>query len=241
MPIQSRLILAAVLVAAHGASFAFDSQGRARIAIDAIRLAPPALARQINRNRDALLKGARQVTPPRTPAEAQQWIAAEADRAVAMIDTHRPFLEISGVLGRLAGALTCLNNPLWGEASEPDRTDAQRFSVYFEDHMDRFPLVHARGGPPATDRQGLAGLAAAIRLRYEDDRQRLRLAYHPPDGGSIQPADFDERSVPFAIASLAYSNAVNDVAIVWIDIWRRANGDLTGTPFLAASPGEKHP
>ena len=109
----------------------------------------------------------------------------------------------------------------------------------FEEKMERFPLVF-EGPDPASDRSGWdSGAIDAIRSRYDHDRETLTRAYHPRDGGPVLPSDFDDRSVPFAIASLAYSHAVNDTARAWIRLWRSANGDLTGTPYLVrASKGK---
>ena len=151
-----------------------------------------------------------------------------------MIDSHKPFSAVCEALGRIAGMVSALNHPLWGGDDAPRRADARRFAAYFEERMDRFPLVFTGYQQSTLEKEGAAGLAAAIRSRYRDDEQRLRLAYHPAHGGAVRPSDFDDRSVPFAIASLAYSHAVNDVATVWINVWKRANGDLSGTPYLGS-------
>ena len=42
---------------------------------------------------------------------------------------------------------------------------------------------------------------------------------------------FDERSVPFAIGSLAYSRSVTDIVRVWLTAWAEAHGDLGYTPY----------
>ena len=105
--------------------------------------------------------------------------------------------------------------------------------------MDRFPLVFNGYDGSPLDGGDLIRFVGSVRARYESDRDRLHLAYHPPDGRRVLPSDFDDRSVPFAIASLAYSHAVTDASHLWIAIWRRANGDLSGTPYLAAAAAER--
>ena len=42
----------------------------------------------------------------------------------------------------------------------------------------------------------------------------------------------------FGVASLSYSQSVNDIARVWTYIWSQAGGDVEGIPF-PQSPGEK--
>src|SRR5438876_160744 len=166
MRMQRMLLLAAAVLAARSTPLAFDTAGRTKIAIDAIRLAPPSLGRQLLRHRTELEHGAA-FAPP----------SLESLSAIS-----------------------------------------ERLGI-----------------------EGAAGLASAIRSRYRDDQQRLTLAYHPPGGRPVRPSDFDDRSVPFAIASLAYSHAVADVASVWIHVWRRANGDLSGTPYLGSGVPKVHP
>ena len=231
--LRSPVLLGAALVsAAIGECTALEAGARARIATDAIRLAPPVLARQLRRNRSHLIEGAEREPQPSSPEEAARRLVADANEAVDQINSHKPFRRIIETLGRIAGTIATLNDPLWGGAGASERADAGSFAIFFSDRMDRFPLVFDGWGPPLESGNDIADFATAIPDRYRNDRARLRNAYHPPGGGRIQPEDFDDRSVPFAIASLAYSHAVTDAAQVWIHVWRRANGDLAGTPHL---------
>lgn len=242
MPVQRMLLCAAVLLAALRPSLAFDAAGRAKIAFDAIRLSPPALGRQLLRHRTDVERGASIADLATEDLDTTcRRLAADTDAVVAMIDNHRPFRDISRALGRLAGVISLLNHPLWGESDQQSKEDMKRFAAYFEQRMDRFPLVFSgyEQGPLAE--QGPAGLARAIRSRYRGDDERLRQAYHPPGGARVLASGFDDRSVPFAIASLAYSHAVTDVASLWIHLWRRANGDLSGTPYLSAAVTKGQP
>ena len=45
----------------------------------------------------------------------------------------------------------------------------------------------------------------------------------------------DPKSPPFGVLSLVYSHTVNDLARLWLWIWREANGDMAGSPLLTGS------
>lgn len=236
-----RWIVGAVLVlAAAGPSFSFEEDGRAKIAGDALRLAPPALGRQLARHRDELERGAREEAPAGS-VEAARRLAEDSDAVVAMLNNHKPFRKIARVMGRIAGAMGVLNDPLWGDPAAPTSADGPKFASYFREKMKRFPLVFNGYDTLDLSEEEFPGFAEEIQSRYARDRERLRLAYHPPDGSPVRAIDFDDRSVPFAIASLCYSHAVTDTAHVWIRTWKRANGDLAGTPYLAAAAQRNRP
>ena len=55
--------------------------------------------------------------------------------------------------------------------------------------------------------------------------------------GPTPPASLDERSVPFGIASLAYSQAVNDIVRIWASLWRTAGGDPAPAPLPPGTAG----
>jgi hypothetical protein len=240
MPWCRWIACAALVLAAAGPSFSFEAEGRAKIAADALRLAPPALGRQLARHRADLEKGARE-TVPATPSEAARRLADDAEAAIAMVNGHKSFRKIARTMGRIAGTMGVLNDPLWGSPGAAPGGDGDKFAAYFREKMNRFPLVF--NGYDGFDLAAgdYTGFTGEIRSRYDRDRERLHLAYHPADGGPVRAGDFDDRSVPFAIASLCYSHAVTDTAHVWIRIWKRVNGDLAGTPYLTAAAQRNRP
>src|SRR4030095_10204143 len=92
----------------------------------------------------------------------------------------KPFRKSSGVMGRIAGPMGALNDPLWAVPGAGPAADGVKFSAYFKEKMRRFPLVF--NGYGAFDLAGgdFPRFAQGINSRYATDRQRLRLAYHPP-------------------------------------------------------------
>lgn len=236
----ARFVLAAVLaLAAWSGPAAFEAPAREKIALEALRLAPPRLRKQLARHSQDLVRGAREKPSDSLDLDAKT-LATEVDAAVALINAHKPFRIISESFGRVAGLAACLNDPLWSSLDGEGSDDSRKFSAYFVENMTKFPLVFTGADAALETKGSVPDFAAAVRERYKDDRASLLRAYHPPDGGPVLPSDFDERSIPFAIASLCYSRAVTDASQLWIHIWRRANGDLSGTPYVAVDP-ENHP
>src|SRR5436309_141957 len=179
MPSHRWIACAGVLLAASGAALAFDAQARAKVAVDALRLTPPALRRQLARHRDALQLGAMEDFSAVTQEAASRRLVEDVGSAVSKIDSHRSFAEISEALGRVAGGIAALNNPLWGEKDRASRSDSERFSAFIHERMDRFPLVFNGYGGSPLDGGDLAGFVGSVRARYKSDRDRLHLAYHP--------------------------------------------------------------
>jgi hypothetical protein len=105
------------------------------------------------------------------------------------------------------------------------------FAAFCDSRRERFPLVFYGHGDARLERGDAAGFALEIMLRAARDDGELARAYAAA-GDPPAEAAFDDRSVPFAIGSLAYSRAINDVVRVWLDAWGRGGGDLSRTPYL---------
>ena len=85
-----------------------------------------------------------------------------------------------------------------------------------------------------------AAQVKSILKRARSDDARLSHIYEKA-GDPPNPIFFDDRSVPFAVGSLAYSRTVTDIVRFWLDAWNRAHGDIGRTPYLkpaAPAPGQ---
>jgi hypothetical protein len=232
--------LAAPLCAAALASLpstparAWTPRTHQTIAWEAARLAPPDLARQLVKRRAAYLAGVIQPFDDADPARHRQdpdgsgnLAAALADavtQAVGAIRTHRPFDEIVFRMGVAAHFIADANNPLASSNADPE---AGRYFVdylrYAETAEPRFPLIFY-GVRPGLERAPDVGELLADTLR----RGR---ALYPLIGLEYRKIDFasgigrfDDRSTAFGVASVAFSHAVTDVALVLRYIWLRAGG-----------------
>ncbi len=235
------LTLAQSIVAAQ----AWVPETRIRMIDEAVRLMPASLRIALERQREALLRGmlepmVAEDSPDHQPAWADGRLEATMEReARALIQSlgrSGSFAEVARLFGGLAHYVVDLGfAPLAGGA--PDEPRYAHFAAFCESRRERFPLVFYGH----EDRDLLAGDYAAFALRLleqarEDDRMLARAyaaAGDPPD-----PSAFDDRSVPFAIASLSYSRSITNVVRAWLSAWESAGGDLGRTPYRepAAAP-----
>lgn len=204
------------------------------IALEAARISPPDLARQIERHQRSFLAGVRAPLAESDPArhvknadgsgQLDKAIATEIAAAVAAIEKHRPFNEIVQRLGRVSHFVADANLPL--NAANSDAEEAR----YFRDYLDyaesarsRFAVVFYGVGSDWHGARDVASwtertLARGRRLypSIGDEYRRIGMT-------SGIPA-FDDRSTAFGVAALSYSHAVSDATRAFRYIWLAAGG-----------------
>ena len=231
MPIR-RLLLAAAVLCSAAPALAWTPASQQAIAEHAARLAPPDLYRQLARNRLAYLQGVRDGFGERDPmahvknadgsGRLDASIAVAVDNAIRTIVAHRPFNEISYRMGIVSHFVADANNPL--NAARSDSEEARYFAdylSYLESVEPRVRIVFYGFEPGAGgDLDGLLGetFERSRRLYPMVGREYRRVRFQ-----SGRRA-FDDRSTAYAVAGLAYSHAVSDIARVLRYIWLEAGG-----------------
>ncbi len=237
------LLAVAIAAVPPTAARAWTPKTQQTIAWEAARLAPPDLARQLLKHRAAYLAGVLQPFDDTDPARHRKSadgagtldrsVADAVTQAVGAIRTHRPFEEIVFRLGIAAHYTADANNPL---AASTDDPEAGRYFVdflrYAETAEPRFPLVFY-GVRPGLDHDlaGISLLIAAALGRGRTLYPKIGLEYRQIDYASGIGV-FDDRSTAFAVAAIAWSHAVTDVALALRYIWVRAGGadERSGLP-----------
>jgi hypothetical protein len=233
---RQRLYLASaalglLLVASPASAWAPGTQ--TTIAREAARLAPPDLARQIEKHQKTFEAGVlapfqdsdpgRHMKNPDGSGTLDRILYQEVDATVSAIRAHRPFEEIVQRLGRVAHYVADANNPLATAAADPD--EARYFLDYLryaQSAEPRFPLVFY-GVPRFLDNKGVKPILNEALRRGRElyplvGREYRKIGYASGIGR------FDDRSTAFGVASVSFSHAVTDVALVLRYIWLTAGG-----------------
>jgi hypothetical protein len=212
------------------------------IAWEAAHLAPPDLARQLIKRRASYLAG---VLQPFDDSDASRhWKDSDGGgsldaaledavaQAVAAIRAHHSFDDIVFRMGVAAHFMADANNPLASSQADPE---AGRYFVdflrYAETAEPRFPLVFYGMRPGLERAPDVAELLADTLSRGRALYPLIGLEYRKIEFAS-GIGRFDDRSTAFGVASVAFSHAVTDVALVLRYIWLRAGGgdERSGLP-----------
>jgi hypothetical protein len=234
---------AALLVGAP--SWAWTGPTRVRMIDDAVKMMPPALRPVLERRREAILRGmllpmteedSSAHRPPFDGGTVDAAVDAARRDLVESVDKHLPFSEIARRFGVLAHFVADAGFPPGAAGSAGDRRYAH-FASFCESRRPRFPLVFYGHDNAALARSDFRAFAFGILERARAEDADLARAYAAAPSWN-DPASFDDRSVPFAVASLSYSHSVTDIVQSWIAAWKLCHGDLGGTPYMGPPRGK---
>lgn len=243
----STLRIAALALLAAAPAAAWTPATQVTIAREAANLAPPDLARQIEKHPKALAAGAvepfndsdpgRHTKNPDGSGSLDQVILSEVQKAIDAIRQYQPFEEIVRRLGVVSHYVADANNPLATSASDADEGRYfLDFLRYAESAEPRFPLVFY-GTRPALDKgteKGIGPLLADTFRRGREVYPFIGMEYRRI-GFASGIGRFDDRSTAFGVASVAFSHAVTDVSVVMRYIWITAGGADERQGVTAAS------
>jgi hypothetical protein len=234
---RTSLLVPALLVLAllpAGPAAAWTPKTQLAIAREAARLAPPDLARQIDRHRREFEAGvlapfedgdpARHMKNEDGSGTLDRVLADEVAAAIADIRGHRPFADVVRRLGAVSHYLADANNPLATSAAD---TEEGRYFIdylqYAETAEPRFPLLFYGIRPGLEARRDVSSVLAETLGRGRElypmiGREYRRIGYASGRGR------FDDRSSAFGVTSIAFSRAVSDVVVVLRYVWIKAGG-----------------
>lgn len=244
---RSWALVAVMLSWSFAPAMAWTEATRLRMLADALKVAPPGLAAILKKHRAEMERG--MTAPSAYETEEVHFLRAEggglaADAVVLKTKQAKDLLARKGQLARFAfeaGALAHLVSdvsfPLNASDADPrEPLVREGYRAMIERSLDKILFVLDPAPAPLPDSNALRSYLLESARRAARSYPRIAPAFKD-DGTPVNAQAVDERSVPFGVAALAYSQAVNDVARVWALLWREAGGDMTGAvPLLAGRP-----
>ncbi len=238
------VIVIALLIAASASPVsAWTASTRVVMLDDALKMMPPALRRVLEKRRNDVRRGMLAPMteedsllhrPPWEGGAVDASVAAAARELVSGVESRVSFDDVAVRFGALAHYVVDAGFPP-AAAGASGAPRYAHFAAYCQARRPRFPLVFYGHESDALSRGDFKAFASAVlgRARAEDENLARAYAAAPSWG---DPVAFDDRSVPFAIASLSYSRSVTDIVQAWLAAWEESHGDLGGTPYRSAKP-----
>jgi hypothetical protein len=224
---------------------AWTEATRLRMVRDALKVTPPALDAVLDHYRRELERG--MLAPSKHEDEEVHYQNAEGGglAAAAAARKSREALALASEkgalkrfvfeMGALAHLVSDVSFPLNASDADPrEPLYREAYRSYLEGMLDRIPFVLDETPAPALDRGDIEGYLRERAKRAGRGYASIGPAFKD-DGTPRSPEALDERSVPFGLGSLAYSQAVNDIARLWAAVWQKSGGDMTPP---ALPPGE---
>lgn len=232
------LVIALLVAATASPVFAWTAATRVVMIDDALKLMPPALRRVLEKRRNDVRRGMlAPLTQEDSLAHRPPWeggavdasVDAAAKDLVSGVEARIPFRAVAGRFGTLAHYVADAGFPPAASGASGASRYAH-FAAYCETRRPRFPLVFYGHASDALSRGDFKSFTLAILERARAEDANLARAYAAAPSWN-DPIAFDDRSVPFATASLSYSRSVTDIVQAWLAAWEKCHGDLGGTPY----------
>ena len=208
-----------------------------QIAQDAAQLMPHSFRGLLPKYSSNLVKGTNRFSSqPYLDSQGrellEQTIVAQLDGTVNILIGARPkFSLVMEELGMQAEMILLLNLP---DLEEPARENFLSLKSGLENNSPSFRRVVYDSTELGRGSDSVKELLLEIR-----SRRVLVTRWYKDFFFNKSPLDLtiplDPKSPPFGVLSLVYSHTVNDLARLWLWIWREANGDMAGSPLLNGS------
>lgn len=232
------IALAILLASLPGPALAWTAATRVVMVDDAIKLMPPSLRTVLEKRRNDVRRGmldpmTQEDGPPHRPPWDGGTLATSVDAAVRDLvsgaETRVSFHDVARRFGVLAHFVADAGFPP-GAAGQAGAPRYAHFAALCESRRPRFPLVYYGGDDDNLAKDDFKAFTLKVLERARTEDGNLARAYAEAPSWTDE-ASFDDRSVPFAVASLSYSRSVTDIVQAWLAAWRRCHGDLAGTPY----------
>jgi hypothetical protein len=226
-----------LLLVLSSGSVSFAASGRqnpsSRIAQDAAQLMPRSFRGLLPKYSSHLVIGINRFSSqPYLKSQRreilEQAVLAKLEETVSILGARPKFTIVMEELGLLAEMILLLNLP---DLEEPVQENLLSLKSGLEINRLSFRLVIYD-----STELGLGSDSVKELLREICSRRVLVTRWYKNYFFDKSPLDLtiplDPKSPPFGVLSLVYSHSVNDLARLWLWIWREANGDMAGSALL---------
>jgi hypothetical protein len=162
------------------------------------------------------------------PALAAGRISGASLELRRQLQERASFAEVAIRLGQIAALVLAVNDPTHYATAPPEARAL--FLRELEGRRDQFPFVFDGHDAPELTAGDLQHYMQVSARRARFYSERLEGSFFTPLRQG-RTARFDPRSIPFGVASIAYSHAISDLVRIWFHAWKSGGGDLTRTPF----------
>jgi hypothetical protein len=249
-PRSAALALAILVLCPTAPAFSWTDATRTRMIQDALKASPPTLRDVLEAHGNRLMRG--MLDPSQREGEEVHFqhadgrsglgakgAAHKVEEVRSLLLKKRSLKRFTYEMGTLAHLIVDASFPLNVSDADPrEPLYREAYRKYIETKLDRIPFVFNRGRSKELTEEKVDRFIMSSVKRAESNYALIGRAFDD-DGKPRARNALDERSVPFGIASLAYSEAVSNVVLIWRQVWTSVNGDLTGTPYLDDAPEER--
>ncbi|MBN2134458.1 MAG: hypothetical protein JW737_01885 [Acidobacteria bacterium] len=229
----------------------WTSKTHQKIVVEASKLTPYELKLLLTQHKKAVLEGAISPLGEKKGEEhfllvdgsygkAHEMIEMMTKKLIADMRARKITLEqFCFEMGKISHYVAEVNNPiLTGDTARRANWIYTKFVQYTDSQLSKFILsfdgyknIHLEKG----DYQGFA-IASAIR-----SSKLFSGLYASYQQARVKKNGFmfDDRSIPFAAASLSYNYSVTDTARIWYYIWKELTGNTDFAPYDDTSPKKK--
>jgi hypothetical protein len=220
---------------------AWTAVTRAGMVDDAVKLMPKTLRSVLEKRRNELRRGMLEPMtledslshrPPWEGGDLPASVDAAAADVVSGAATRVSFGDVARRFGVLAHFVADAGFPP-GASGAAGAGRYAPFAAFCESRRTRFPFVFYGHDNAALAKDDFKAFTLGILERARAEDANLERAFAAA-ARSNDPDSFDDRSVPFAVASLSYSRTVTDIVQAWLAAWRLCQGDLGGLPYSGA-------
>ena len=168
----------------------------------------------------------------RIDAEIKTIIQKMRDKTLELPDLCRR-------LGVISHFIAEVNNPLLtGDMKRESGWLYNNFVKYSDSKLDTFALTFDGYQSDLLENGDYQGFIIASAIRSAGNFEPLKKIYIMNRDKNLG-YNFDDKSIPYAAASLAYNYSVTDTAKIWYYIWRNINGDMSYAPYDSKKLGSK--